>query len=991
MLCLMMLLAIVQQTQADVYVQVKDNLGWGSWYVYLYSSSYWDNNNGSGANNIKWCNNSESMKKFDGGSEIGTIYYKIISGQSRNSNFISFTKDAQCGYGNFYQTKAIYRGDFSADNKLYTPNTTSNETKNQTTYYNSDGSWGDPVYAIKHNWNEEGWTWKKLTKKSDGVYTVTAKYGGGGCDYFNYKEGYVGSPTLIGNPQKGDECTFTLTLSNNSITIEKPCSTPSISTHPSTAAQSYCQGATATALSVTASGTTPLSYQWQKSSTQSGSYSDISGATSSSYTPSTTTTGTTFYKCKVTNSCGSATSDASGAITVTTPTNYYLGGFLNLKNVTTHTDAWELTEFTPDNDAEFAYRGVFYFTSTSGDKNSEFPIILSDCDKVYNPSSNNTQLETGTGGVTLTLEDDFSKKCEIRYVTPEDLNTFVFTKSSSGTHKITFNYPYIAGTFNEDWSPSRTMMISDENHLSSDKKYRLRYHPIEINDDSSISFKITNGGWKSDFGGSDWGYSDGYDATQSTLSPNITVRTDDKNNIVLTNNSGQKVSATIYFDKDQKIFVDARIPCTPPTKYDVSGPSSVCAGSNAEITLSSSQTGYTYELYKDGVATSTTQAGTGSSLTFSAKVSGSSAVAFTIKGYVTGTPTCNADMNGTVTVTPTALPSAPSGSNINVCSGSDAVFSASQTNNRCIDWYTASTGGTQLATCQTSYTKTNLTSNYTVYVEARNADNGCVSQSRTEITATVNALPTASISGNETVCQNGSLTLTGSGGTQYSWNDGTYSATNTFNVTTSSDGQQTIKLKVKDANNCVSTETSKGVTVNAIPSITSIAAGTGNNECGTGNVTFNSTGATSGATIQWYENSIILSEGTATSYTLEITGGSSKTLKAKAVKDGCESGFTEEATGSRKANPVVSKDLASPTAYEVITLSTNLGTEVTWSKTDANAYFVKDQQAVGGNEVTAETIVLKAPAGSYSITTKKSGECDGNIDITVGTATEVCN
>lgn len=84
---------------------------------------------------------------------------------------------------------------------------------------------------------------------------------------------------------------------------------PYITTQPSN--QSVALGQTAT-FTVVASGTAPLSYQWRKSG------SDITGATSSSYTtPATTTSdnGETF-DVVVSNSAGSATSNAA-TLTVT--------------------------------------------------------------------------------------------------------------------------------------------------------------------------------------------------------------------------------------------------------------------------------------------------------------------------------------------------------------------------------------------------------------------------------------------------------------------------------------------------------------------------------------------------------------------------------------------------------------------------------------------------------------------------------------------------
>ncbi|MEZ7867063.1 MAG: hypothetical protein QMB37_06400 [Paludibacteraceae bacterium] len=107
-------------------------------------------------------------------------------------------------------------------------------------------------------------------------------------------------------------------------TINTP---PSITTQPSTASQTLCAGSTATALSVTASGTAPLSYQWYSNLTASNSGgSPISGATSSSYTPLTTSAGTLYYYCVVTGQCTpTATSNVSGSVTVNA-TNTWVGG-----------------------------------------------------------------------------------------------------------------------------------------------------------------------------------------------------------------------------------------------------------------------------------------------------------------------------------------------------------------------------------------------------------------------------------------------------------------------------------------------------------------------------------------------------------------------------------------------------------------------------------------------------------------------------------------
>jgi len=94
------------------------------------------------------------------------------------------------------------------------------------------------------------------------------------------------------------------------LTVSVHSTTPSITTQP--ANQTVSVGQTAT-FSVVASGTSPLSYQWQKAG------APIAGATSASYTtPATTSSDNgTQFRVVVSNSAGSATSNTA-TLTVTT-------------------------------------------------------------------------------------------------------------------------------------------------------------------------------------------------------------------------------------------------------------------------------------------------------------------------------------------------------------------------------------------------------------------------------------------------------------------------------------------------------------------------------------------------------------------------------------------------------------------------------------------------------------------------------------------------
>lgn len=94
-----------------------------------------------------------------------------------------------------------------------------------------DGKWETVTYQIQHPWEESGeLTVKTLTDDGDGFYSLRGKWGDAKCavqcfingssvgeSYWIEKENI----TLVNNPQKGDECTFTYNPTNKSLTVTK--------------------------------------------------------------------------------------------------------------------------------------------------------------------------------------------------------------------------------------------------------------------------------------------------------------------------------------------------------------------------------------------------------------------------------------------------------------------------------------------------------------------------------------------------------------------------------------------------------------------------------------------------------------------------------------------------------------------------------------------------------------------------------------------------
>jgi hypothetical protein len=181
--------------------------------------------------------------------------------------------------------------------------------------------------------------------------------------------------------------------------------------------------------------------------------------------------------------------------------------------------------------------------------------------------------------------------------------------------------------------------------------------------------------------------------------------------------------------------------------------------------------------------------------------------------------------NGTLTVI--ALPSAPTGTDGSRCTTGTVNLSASVGGGETVDWYDASTGGTLLLSSSTSYTTPSISSTTIYYAEARNTTTGCVSSTRTAVTATV--YPTSvggAVTGGTTICSgstSGLLTLSGHTGSVVRWEYAVspFSSWTTIVTTattyTSGALTQTTKFRAVVQSGVCSTATSSDTTVTVDP------------------------------------------------------------------------------------------------------------------------------------------------------------------------------
>lgn len=195
----------------------------------------------------------------------------------------------------------------------------------------------------------------------------------------------------------------------------------------------------------------------------------------------------------------------------------------------------------------------------------------------------------------------------------------------------------------------------------------------------------------------------------------------------------------------------------PGVAASISGNTLLCTGDATTLTASG---GGNYS-WTTGATTSSITVTPASSTTYSVIASNGS---------------CADTASVTVTVSPP--PTASISGNTTICSGQTTMLTASPAGNN----YSWTTGAT------TSSISVSTAGTYSVIVSAGSCSNTA------SITLSVSPTPTASVSGNATLCPGNSATLSASGGGSYSWSNGqtsssiTASAAGTYSVIVSSGG-----------------------------------------------------------------------------------------------------------------------------------------------------------------------------------------------------------
>ena len=250
----------------------------------------------------------------------------------------------------------------------------------------------------------------------------------------------------------------------------------------------------------------------------------------------------------------------------------------------------------------------------------------------------------------------------------------------------------------------------------------------------------------------------------------------------------------------------------PLPTVSISSNLTLCSGSNGTVTFTGTPN-----------ATVTYTVNGGSNQTIVLNASGTATInrAFTstttyslVSVASSGTPSCSQAQSGTVTITVLPLPTVSISSNSTICTGSSATVTFTGTPNATVT-YTVNGGNNQTIVLNASGTATvtntyNATTTFALVSIASATAPVCTQLQSGTVVITVIPQPTVTISANQSICPNGSATVTFTG---------TPNATVTYTVNGGSN--QTIVLNASGTASIINT-----YSVNTTFSLVSIATGT---------------------------------------------------------------------------------------------------------------------------------------------------------------------
>jgi len=293
-----------------------------------------------------------------------------------------------------------------------------------------------------------------------------------------------------------------------------------------------------------------------------------------------------------------------------------------------------------------------------------------------------------------------------------------------------------------------------------------------------------------------------------------------------------------------------------PTAFNVIPAGMICA--SAIVGLDGSEAGTNYTLYKDGVSTGTTLAGTGSPLTFGLQTAGN----YTIKALdlVTG---CSIFMSGSANIG--HLPVVNAGTDVSVCSDQTVTLNGTSNYTGSTTWTTLGNGTFNNASILNAvYTlgSNDITAGSVLLVLNASGSGACASAITSDtMNIQITPAPAVNAGADIEVCQNGDYTISGASASNYTtlaWStSGTGNFLNPTNllatyVPSAADitaGSVTLTLTITGIAPCMNV-INDALTMTFHPFLTA-SAGPNDTICAGSNFTVNGATATNYSSVAW--------------------------------------------------------------------------------------------------------------------------------------------
>jgi large repetitive protein len=758
-----------------------------------------------------------------------------------------------------------------------------------------------------------------------------------------------------------------------------------------------CEDATSPSLSVSASGTGTLTYQWYSNATNSNSGGDlITGATNSSYSAPTSAIGTTYYYVVVSGDCGSVTSSAvsvvvNDVLTITTqptsPSAICQGATspnLNIIANGTGTLTYQWYSNTANNNSggtsiSTVTNSTYSAPTTAAGTTYYYVVVTDACGDVASDA-----VSVVVNASTAITTQPASPSAVCKDATSPDLSV-----TAIGTGVVT--YQWYSNTLNSNTGGSSIGSATSSTYSAPTSTVGTTYYYVVVSSDcgnsvtsdavsvvvnaltaittqpvspstlcqgaTSPDLSVSSDGatltyqWFSNSANSNSGGTSISSATSSTYAAPTTASGTTYYYVVVSGACGTAATS----DAVAVIVTASTAITTQPAS-----PAAVCEnGTSPDLSVVASGTGtVTYQWYSNSANSNSggTIIPTATNSTYSAPT----ATTGTTYYYVEVASTCGTETSDAVAVVvnaPTSITTQPV-SPAALCQGATSpdLSVSADGSTLTYQWYSnttnSNTGGTSISTATTAtYSAPTSATGTTYYYVVVTGD--CGTATSNAVAVTINAIPAAPTATNTgPSCQGSTVTLgaTTIAGASYNWTgpNGFTSAVQSPTATVA--GAYSVTATV---NGCTSAASATTVVINAVPN--SPTASNNGPVCEGSTVTLGATTIT-GATYAWTGPNGFTSSNQNT--TTIVAGAYSVT----ATVNGCTSaaGSTTVVINNTPTAPTASND-GPACEGSTVTLEASDITGATYSWTGPNGFTSNDQ-----NPIVTE-------AGTYIVTATVNG------------------